>query len=154
VYPSNPPSPHPCRTSAQRRRSSIAGGGQGPGDHAYKANLLDGVGDVGAGERQVLEGPGKAPELSWISNRRPGSGGDLGLRVHRRRDQLAVHHASALKDVKSELALSVEESIGLMLYGDPQKMVKRAEVIHANSRLRADMVCCRSVVLDVVSTMS
>jgi hypothetical protein len=85
-----------------------------PGIMHMKTNLLDGVGDVGAGERQVLEGHGEAPELSRISNRRSGSGGDLGLRVHRRRDQLVVHHASTLKDIESELALSEEESIGLM----------------------------------------
>jgi hypothetical protein len=49
------------------------------------------------------------------------SGGDLGLRVHGHRDRLAVHHASMLKNIESELALSEEGSIGLMLYGDPQK---------------------------------
>jgi hypothetical protein len=95
-----------------------------------KTNLLDGVGDVEMGEHQVLEGPGKAPELSLISNRRPESGGDIGLRVHRHRDWLVVHHASALKDIESELVLSEEESISLMLYEDPQKMVNRAEVLH------------------------
>jgi hypothetical protein len=79
------------------------------------------VGDVGTGEHQVLEASGEAPELSWISNRRPKSGGELGLRVHERRYRLAIHHASALKDVKSELALSEEESIDLMLYGAPHK---------------------------------
>jgi hypothetical protein len=47
-----------------------------------EANLLDCVGDVGAGERQVLEGPGEAPKVSRVSNRRPGLGGDLGLHVH------------------------------------------------------------------------
>jgi hypothetical protein len=93
-----------------------------------KANLLDGVGDIGVGQRQVLEDPGEALELSRISNRRPESGGDLSMRVHGHRDQLAVHHASAIKDVESELALSGEESIDQMLYGDPQKMVKRIEV--------------------------
>jgi hypothetical protein len=46
-----------------------------------EADLLDGIGDVGAGEHQVLEGPSEAPELSWISNRRPILSGDLGLRV-------------------------------------------------------------------------
>jgi hypothetical protein len=35
------------------------------------ADLLDGVGDVRAGERRVLEGTSEAPELSQISNRRP-----------------------------------------------------------------------------------
>jgi hypothetical protein len=95
-----------------------------------EVDLLDSVGDVGTGERPVLEGPGEAPELSWINNRRPESGGDLGLHVHRHRDWLAVHHVTVLKDVKSKLALSEEESICLMLYGDPQKMVKRVEVLH------------------------
>jgi hypothetical protein len=101
-----------------------------PGIMHMKANLLDDVGDVRVGERLVLEGPDKTPKLSQISNWRPGSGGDIGLRVHGHRDQLAVHHASVLKDIKSELALSEEESIDLMLYGDPPKMVKMVEVLH------------------------
>jgi hypothetical protein len=95
-----------------------------------KENLLYDVGNVGAGERQVLEGPSEASKLSRISNRRPRSGGDLGLCVHGSRDWLAVHHPSALKDVTSELAPSEEETICLMLYGDPQKVVKRTEVLH------------------------
>jgi hypothetical protein len=95
-----------------------------------EVDLLDDIGDVGASEHQVLEGPGEAPELTWISNRRPRSGRDLGLHVHGSQDQLVVHHASAFKDVESELALSEEESIDQMLYGDPPKMVKRVEVLH------------------------
>jgi hypothetical protein len=70
---------HLVRIHVERQ---LKGGGQASQVEAkvqgimhMKANLLDGVGDVGAGERQVLEGPGKAPELSWISNRRPESGG-------------------------------------------------------------------------------
>jgi hypothetical protein len=35
-----------------------------------------------------------------------------------------------LKDIKRELSLSEEESIYLMLYIDPQKMVKSVEVLH------------------------
>jgi hypothetical protein len=86
-----------------------------------KANLLDEVGDVWAGECQVLEGLDETHELSWISNRRTRCGKDLGLRVHGRRDWLAVHHACMLKNIESELTLSEEESIGMMLYGDSQK---------------------------------
>jgi hypothetical protein len=89
------------------------------------------------GERKVLEGPGEAPELSRISNKRTRSGGDLGIRVHGRRDRLAVHHSSALKNIKSELALSEEESIDLMMYEDPQKMVKRGEVLHGEFPLES-----------------
>jgi hypothetical protein len=47
-----------------------------------EADLMDGVGEVRAGERQVLEGSGEAHEVSRISNRRPGLDGDLGLCVH------------------------------------------------------------------------
>jgi hypothetical protein len=86
-----------------------------------KANLLDDVGDVEAGEHLVLEGLGETPELSQISNRRSRSGRDLGLCVHGRQDRPAVQHASVLKDVESELVLSDEESICLILYGDPKK---------------------------------
>jgi hypothetical protein len=75
-----------------------------PGIVHMKANLLYNIGDVEAGECQVLESPSEAPKLSRISNRRPRSDKDLGLRVHGRRDQLVVHHASVLKDVESELA--------------------------------------------------
>jgi hypothetical protein len=53
-----------------------------PGNMHMKSNLLDDVGDVGAGKRQVLESPDEAPKLSRISNRRPRSGRDLGLCVH------------------------------------------------------------------------
>jgi hypothetical protein len=49
-----------------------------------EADLLDGVGDVGAGELQVLEGPGESPELSRISNGRHKLSRDLGLCVHKR----------------------------------------------------------------------
>jgi hypothetical protein len=68
------------------------------------------------------------------------------LCVHGRRDRLVVHHASSLKDVKSELALSEEESICLMLYGYPQKMVKRVEVLHGEFPLEGRygvlQMCC------------
>jgi hypothetical protein len=102
-----------------------------------KTNLLDNVGDVGVGERQVLESLDEASKQRWISNRRIGSGGDLGLCVYGRRDRLAVHHASTLKNIESELALSEEESIGLVLYGDSQKMVKRAEILHSEFSLES-----------------
>jgi hypothetical protein len=87
-----------------------------------EVDLLDDVGDIGAGELQVLEGPGEAPEVSRISNRRPGLGRNLGLRVHWRQNRLAVYHASLLKNIESKLTLSEEELVRLMLYGDSQEM--------------------------------
>jgi hypothetical protein len=102
-----------------------------------EADLLDGVDDDRASEHHVLEGPSEAPEMIQISDWRPRSDGDLGLWVHRPRDRLAVHHAIALKDVESELALRVEESINLMLYGEPQTMAERAEILHGEFSLES-----------------
>jgi hypothetical protein len=102
-----------------------------------EANLLDGVGDVGVGEHHLLEAPDEALILTQISNRMPRSGGDLGLHVLRSQDRLTVRHASTLKDVEIKLALSEEESIGLMLYRDPQKVVKRVEVLHGEFLLES-----------------
>jgi hypothetical protein len=83
-----------------------------------EADLLDDIGEVRAGERQVLEGSGEAPEVSQISSRRLGLNGNLGMCVHRRRNWLAVHHASVLKNIESKRTLSEEELVRLMLYGD------------------------------------
>jgi hypothetical protein len=101
---------------------------------------LDSVGDVEAGERHVLEGPNEAPEVSRISNMRSRLGGYLGLCVHWRRNWLAVHHASSVKNIESKLALSEKETVCLMLYGDSQKMMEGSLVLHGESHLRVDMI--------------
>jgi hypothetical protein len=95
-----------------------------------EADLLDGIGEVGAGERQILEGSGEATEMSRISNRRPELSGDLGLCVHWRRNRLAFHHASSLNNIESKLTLSEEEPVCLILYEDSQKMMDGAKILH------------------------
>jgi hypothetical protein len=95
-----------------------------------EADLLDGVGNVGPGERQVLESSSEAPEMSQISNRRPRLGEDLDLRIHQHQNWLTVHHACSLKNVKSKLMLSKEEPASLILYGDSQEMMEGSEIIH------------------------
>jgi hypothetical protein len=92
-------------------------------------------GNVRAGERQVQEGPDKAPKVSRISNMRPGLDGDLGLCVHRRKNHIAVHHASSLKNIERKLILSDEEPVHLMLYGDSQKMMEGLEILHGEFQL-------------------
>jgi hypothetical protein len=95
-----------------------------------EADLLNGINEIGAGERQVLKGPGEAPEVSQINNRRPGLDGDLALRVHWCRNRLTIHHASSLKNIENKLTLSEEESVRLMLYGDSQKMMEWPDILH------------------------
>jgi hypothetical protein len=118
-----------------------------------EADLLDSVREVGAGERQVLKGPGEAPKVCQISNRRSRLSRDLGLCVHRCRNWLPVHHASSLKNIESKLTLVEEGSVHLMLYRDSQKM-EGPRSFMANSCLRADIVCYRSAALDAMRTMS
>jgi hypothetical protein len=65
-----------------------------------------------------------------ISNRRLELSGDLGMCAQRCQNQLAVHHASSLKNIESKLMLSEEESVRLMLYGDSQKMIEGLEILH------------------------
>jgi hypothetical protein len=93
-------------------------------------DLLDDIGDIRKGECQVLERPGEDPEVSRISNRRPRLGGDLGLRVHRCRNRLAVHHACSLKNIESKQMLSEEEPVSLMYYGDSKEMMEGPRILH------------------------
>jgi hypothetical protein len=97
-----------------------------------EAYLLDGVGDVGPGEDEVLKCPGNAPVAGRIGDRGAG-GGDLALRVHRGRTGLALGHASALEEVDGVLALVKEHALGTTLDGDPQEVMERPRSFIANS---------------------
>ena len=65
---------------------------------------MDGVGDVGPSEDEVLKCPGSTPVTGWIGDRGAGRG-DLALRIHRGRDGLTLGHSSALKKVDGVLPL-------------------------------------------------
>jgi hypothetical protein len=95
-----------------------------------QADLLDGIGDVGVGERQVLEDPSEAPEVSRMNNKRPKLDGDLCMCIYRRQNRLAVHHARSLRNIVSKLTLSEKELVHLMLYGDSHKMIEGSDVLH------------------------
>jgi hypothetical protein len=101
-----------------------------------EAHLLDGVGNVGPGEDDVLKGPGKTPVAGWIGDQ-GGSGGEFALRIHRGRAGLAVSHASALKDVDGVLPLVEEHALGTTLDGDPQEVVECPEILHRKLLLEA-----------------
>jgi hypothetical protein len=66
-------------------QSALQGGEVGlPWIMHVEVDLLDDVGDIEVNERLVLEGPSEAPEVTQISNRRPGLNRYLGLHVHQR----------------------------------------------------------------------
>jgi hypothetical protein len=62
-----------------------------------EAHLLDRVGDVRAGEGEVLESPDQAVIGSQVTDGGPHLGGELGLSVDRCGAGLAIAHASAPK---------------------------------------------------------
>jgi hypothetical protein len=95
-----------------------------------EAHLLDRVGDVGFGEGEVLESSSQAAVGNRVTDVGARVGGDLGLSVDRRGVELAVAHASTLKDILSELVLVEEEVVNSLLYRDAEEMMEGAEVLH------------------------
>ena len=95
-----------------------------------EAHLLYCIRDVRSGEGEVLESTRKAPVGGGVGDGGAGVGGSLGLRVHRRGAGLAVGHARTLKDVEGVLALLQEEPLGSVLHGDPQEVVKLAQILN------------------------
>jgi hypothetical protein len=74
-----------------------------------KAHLLDDVGDVGAGEDEVLQGLYETSIASRLSHRRAVGGGDLAL---------SVHQSSALASTKpceSKVAKRLYQALGACL---------------------------------------
>jgi hypothetical protein len=77
-----------------------------------EAHLLDHhIGNVGPGKGEVLESPSQVVIGSWVADKGPHVGGDIGLSVDRCGVGLAVAHASMLKGVPSILALEVEDVV-------------------------------------------
>jgi hypothetical protein len=89
-----------------------------------EAHLLDGVGDVGLGEGEVLERAGQAPVRRRVGDRGPAILRELRLTVDRHGVGLAVRHASPLQDVDGVLALVKEETLGPALSSNVEEVVE------------------------------
>ena len=70
-----------------------------------QADLLDCIGDVGAGEGEVLKSTRKAAVCSGIVHRGAGVSGDLGTCVNWGGAGLAAAHAMSIKDIQGVLSL-------------------------------------------------
>jgi hypothetical protein len=78
-----------------------------------EAHLLNGVGDVGLGEGEVLECAYQAQVRRCVGDWRVVVLRELRLGVNRRGAGLAVGHASPLQNVDGVLTLVQEETLGL-----------------------------------------
>ena len=88
-------------------------------------HLLDGVGDVGPGEGQVLEGADQALVGHHVGDRGPVVLRELRLIIDRRGAGLAGGHASPLQDVESVVALVEEETLSPSLDSGVEEVVER-----------------------------
>jgi hypothetical protein len=86
-------------------------------DMHIKAHMLDGVGDVGRGEDEVLQGLDKTSVAGGIGHWGI-VGGGLILSVHRSHTWLTIGHAGTLEDVDYVLALVEKHALVLALNGD------------------------------------
>jgi hypothetical protein len=86
-----------------------------------EADLLDGVGDVGACEGEVLKCPGETAEVRWGGDRSIICGGVLGGGVDGGGAGLAVCLASPIPNVETVLALAKQEARGLLETRTPRK---------------------------------
>jgi hypothetical protein len=95
-----------------------------------KANLLDGICNVGPGECQVLKSTHEAAVIGGISNRGTISCRYFGAGVNRSGAWFAISHAMASQNVQRILTLREEQRITSSLNCHAKKMVKRAEILH------------------------
>jgi hypothetical protein len=104
-----------------------------------QAHLLNGIGDVGPREGQVLERAYQAPVGRRVGDQRPVILRELCLSVDRRGVLgLVAEHASPLQDVDGVMALVEEETLMPTLDGDAKELVKRPHVLHRELPLEGD----------------
>lgn len=84
-----------------------------------EAHVLDDVGDVGPGEDEVLQGPGKTPVAGGIDHWGAVIEGGLALSVYQSRARFRVGHVSTLEDVNNVLVLVEKQALGPALHDDP-----------------------------------
>ena len=99
-----------------------------------QARLLNGVGDVGSCDGEVLQGAGDAAVLAWVLHSST-RGWQLRLRVDGRRGGLAVHHPGTFQELFSVLRLRQEEVCAATSHVDAEEEVQRAHVLHGKLSL-------------------
>jgi len=95
-----------------------------------EAHLLNGVGDVGPSQREILQSSSKAAVLGSILHRSPIRSRELGTSVHRSRCRVTLGHASTLEQIHSVLVLREEEAVNRTRDRDLEEVMKIPEICH------------------------
>ena len=96
-----------------------------------KANLLNSVRDVRAGESEVLQGTSKTPVGSRISHGVTHISRQLRLSVDRSGTGLAISHPSPLQNIKCILPLVKEKARRARLNSNTQEVMELTKILHS-----------------------
>ena len=95
-----------------------------------QAELLDCIGDVRAGQREVLECPSETAKERRIRGESAIGGGEFGFGVDGGGYGFAIEHGGAVENFESVLLLREKKPARATLHVDAKKMVESAEVGH------------------------
>lgn len=95
-----------------------------------QADLLDGVGELGAGDGEVLQASSDASVGGRVVHTTAISRGQLGLGVNGRRGRTAGFHAGAIDKLFRVLFLAQEEAGRRACHANAEEEVEIAEVLH------------------------
>jgi hypothetical protein len=101
-----------------------------------KADLLNSVRNVWAGERQVLESSSKAAEVCSIRHRGPVSCNNLRIGVNWSGAWLALCHACTVENVQHVLSLRKEKTITTALNLHAKKVMQFTKIFHGELSLK------------------
>ena len=115
---------------------------------------MDGVGDVGLRDGEVLEHAGEAPKVHHVGDECPLGRGGLRLRVSWRGHWFTVGHGRMLKKLLGVLSLREEEDGGVAMNADPEEMMNHPMSLTVKTSCRRWTMCRRSEVIDTDRIMS
>lgn len=94
-----------------------------------QADLLNGIGNVRAGERQILESTSNAAVGRRVNDMGTSSS-KLGRSVHGHQGRVARAHASTLENLESVPSLGKEHPMGITSNGKAEEVMKLSQVGH------------------------
>jgi hypothetical protein len=95
-----------------------------------ETDLLNRVGQVGAGQCQVLKGTSKTPVEGGVGNRGAVRSRQLGTSAHRSRGRVTLSHAGTLKKILGVLSLRQKQATGGVRDGDTEEVMQCAKICH------------------------
>jgi hypothetical protein len=101
-----------------------------------ETHLVDGIGDIGYSERQVLQGADDTVILRNIGGRRASGGICFRLGVDWRGRKLVIHHSGVIQNISVIGCLMEMKTMLISLNLDAEEVVQRTQVLHCERALQ------------------